>query len=61
MPSITHTCVSSIVVSEEVRLRRVPRYATILPFGDQIGRYSALGVSVSRRTSPLAACAAKTS
>ena len=34
-------------------MRRVPRYATVLPLGDQIGRYSAFLVSVSRRTSPL--------
>ena len=38
---ITHTCVSSIVVSEEVSARFVANIAIDRPSGDQTGLYSA--------------------
>ncbi len=63
MPSafITHTCVSSIVVSDEVRSRVVPVKAMRVPSGDHTGVYSALLVEVSRRVSRVRVDTANTS
>ena len=49
---ITHTCVSSLVVSEDVSSRVVPEDAIRVPSGDHTGSYSALLVLVSRSTMP---------
>jgi hypothetical protein len=55
------TCVSSIVVSDDVSSRFVPRYAIVRPSGDQTGWYSALRVFVSWRMAPDARLRANTS
>jgi hypothetical protein len=58
---IIHTCVSSIVVSDDVSGRVVAWNAMSLPSGDHFGSYSALFVSVIRRTDPSATFTANTS
>ena len=58
---MSQTCVSSIVVSDDVSSRRVPRKAIDLPSGDQAGEYSALFVRESMRCEPSATFTARIS